>query len=79
MEAAGVHVAKHYKERPSWPFCGSGDELAHHFKEHELCKKDIAAYKPDALVLVDYPGFNMRIAEWGKQQGFQTSVLYLLA
>ena len=38
----------------------------------DICKKDIAAFKPDVLVLVDYPGFNMRIAAWAKQQGIKT-------
>ena len=33
------------------------------------CKEDILNYQPDALVLVDYPGFNLRIAEWAKKQG----------
>jgi lipid-A-disaccharide synthase len=33
------------------------------------CKRDIAAFKPDALVLIDYPGFNLRIAEWAHAQG----------
>ncbi|WP_262484533.1 lipid-A-disaccharide synthase [Brumimicrobium salinarum] len=32
----------------------------------KFCKKDIEEYKPDALVLVDYPGFNLRIAKWAK-------------
>ena len=36
----------------------------------KFCKKDILAYQPDALVLVDYPGFNLRIAKWAKSQGF---------
>ena len=36
-----------------------------------LCKEDIKKYNPDALVLVDYPGFNLRIAEWAHEQGIQ--------
>ncbi len=35
------------------------------------CKTDIQAFKPDALVLIDYPGFNLRIAKWAKKQGFK--------
>jgi lipid-A-disaccharide synthase len=35
------------------------------------CKRDILLYKPDALILVDYPGFNLRIAEFAKQQGIR--------
>lgn len=36
-----------------------------------LCKKEIENYQPDALVLIDYPGFNLRIAEWAKQKGIK--------
>lgn len=42
-----------------------------------FCKKDILEYKPDALVLVDYPGFNLRIAEWAKEQGIP--VIYYIS
>lgn len=35
----------------------------------KFCKEDILAYKPDVLILVDYPGFNLRIADWAKKQG----------
>ncbi len=42
-----------------------------------LCKTDILSYKPDALVLIDYPGFNLRIAEWAKKQGIR--VIYYIS
>lgn len=35
------------------------------------CEKDIAAFSPDALILVDYPGFNLRIAKWAHRHGFK--------
>ncbi len=35
----------------------------------QYCKNDILSFKPDAIVLIDYPGFNLRIAEWAKSQG----------
>src|SRR5437773_3493583 len=34
----------------------------------KFCKDDILQFKPDALILIDYPGFNLRIAKWAKQQ-----------
>ena len=37
----------------------------------KFCKKDLIEFKPDVLILVDYPGFNMRIAEFAKKQGFK--------
>lgn len=42
-----------------------------------FCKEDIAAFQPDILVLVDYPGFNLRIAKWAKQQGIK--VVYYIS
>ncbi|MBD3636959.1 MAG: lipid-A-disaccharide synthase [Crocinitomicaceae bacterium] len=37
----------------------------------KFCKQDILNYAPDILVLVDYPGFNLRIAKWAKRQGIE--------
>lgn len=37
----------------------------------KFCKKDIEAFQPDVLVLIDYPGFNLRIAAWAKQRGIK--------
>jgi lipid-A-disaccharide synthase len=42
-----------------------------------FCKKDILDYRPDVLVLIDYPGFNLRIAKWAKQQGIK--VVYYIS
>jgi lipid-A-disaccharide synthase len=42
-----------------------------------FCKEDILQYRPDVLVLIDYPGFNLRIAEWAKKQGLK--VVYYVA
>jgi len=39
----------------------------------DFCKKDITAFKPDVLVLIDYPGFNLRIAKWAKAQGIRVA------
>src|SRR5580765_8129659 len=40
-------------------------------KNLKFCKKDILQFKPDALILIDYPGFNLRITKWAKQQGLK--------
>jgi lipid-A-disaccharide synthase len=37
----------------------------------KIVKEDILAYKPDVLILVDYPGFNLRMARWAKEKGFK--------
>ena len=41
-------------------------------KNIKCCKQDILNYKPDVLILVDYPGFNIRIAEWARKQNIKT-------
>lgn len=43
----------------------------------KFCKNDILKYKPDALILVDYPGFNLRIASWAKENGIK--VIYYIS
>ncbi|PWL24349.1 MAG: lipid-A-disaccharide synthase [Fluviicola sp. XM-24bin1] len=46
-------------------------------KNMRFCKEDILAYQPDAIVMIDYPGFNLRIAEWAKEQGIK--VIYYIS
>jgi len=71
MEAAGAVLAKHYKELA---FMGIGQVLKNlptilgNFK---FCRQDIQAFAPDVLVLIDYSGFNLRIAKWAKAQGYK--------
>ncbi|MEI2758085.1 MAG: lipid-A-disaccharide synthase [Bacteroidia bacterium] len=69
MQAAGVEVVKHYRELAFMGFVEVIKNLRTIFKNLEACKKDILTFKPDVVILVDYPGFNMRIAEFLKQQG----------
>ena len=46
-------------------------------KNLRFCKDDILRYKPDALILIDYPGFNLRIAEWARKRGIR--VIYYIS
>jgi lipid-A-disaccharide synthase len=71
MEAAGATLVKHYRELAFMGFVEVIMNLRAIFKNLDFCKKDITAYQPDVLVLIDYPGFNMRIAEWAKKQGIK--------
>jgi len=69
--AQGVELAKHIKETA---FMGLLDVLKNlgAIKENlNYCKQDILKYKPDALILVDYPGFNLKIAKFAKLQGIK--------
>ncbi|MCF8449903.1 MAG: lipid-A-disaccharide synthase [Taibaiella sp.] len=77
MEAAGATVVKHYRELAFMGFVEVLIHLRTIFRNIAFCKKDILAYSPDVLVLIDYPGFNLRIAAWAKQQGIK--VVYYIS
>jgi lipid-A-disaccharide synthase len=77
MEAAGATLVKHYKDLAFMGFIEVIKNLRTIFKNLDACKKDILAFKPTALILIDYPGFNLRIAEWAKQQGIK--VIYYIS
>ena len=77
MEAVGATLVKHYKHLAFMGFAEVILNLRTIFKNLDFCKKDILAYKPDALILIDYPGFNLRIAEWARQQGIK--VIYYIS
>src|SRR5437868_5428067 len=69
IEAAGGTIVKHYKELAFMGFTEVLKNLRTIFRNLDLCKADMLRFKPDALILIDYPGFNLRIAKWAKQQG----------
>ena len=67
MSAVGGTRVKHYKELAYMGFIPVLLHLRTIFKNMELCKKDIVAWHPDVVILVDYPGFNLKIAEFVKK------------
>jgi lipid-A-disaccharide synthase len=71
MEAAGGKLVMHYRQLAFMGFVEVIKNLRTIFKNLSFCKKDITEYQPNVLVLVDYPGFNLRIAKWAKQQGLK--------
>ncbi|MFT3911170.1 MAG: lipid-A-disaccharide synthase [Ferruginibacter sp.] len=71
MEAAGATVVKHYRDLAFMGFTEVIKNLPTIFKNLSFCKKDILADRPDVLILIDYPGFNLRIAKWARQQGLK--------
>lgn len=77
MEQAGGKVIKHFRDLAFMGFAEVVMNLPTILKNISFCKKDILQYKPDVLVLIDYPGFNLRIAEWAKRQGLK--VVYYIA
>ena len=71
MQQQGATVVKHYRDLAFMGFAEVIMNLSTIFKNLAFCKEDIQQFKPDVLVLIDYPGFNLRIAEWAKQQGYK--------
>ena len=72
MEDVGGKLIKHYRDLAFMGFWEVVTNLRTILRNIDLCKGDITAYQPDALIFIDYPGFNMRIAKWAKQQGIPT-------
>ena len=77
MQSAGGDLVKHYRELAFMGFVEVLMNLRTIFRNLAFCKQDILASNPDALILIDYPGFNLRIAEWAKQNGFK--VIYYIS
>ena len=77
MQAAGGIVVKHYKDLAFMGFIEVVKNINTIYKNLSFCKKDILKYQPDVLILVDYPGFNLRIAEWAKKKGMK--VIYYIS
>ena len=67
MSAVGGTRVKHYKELAYMRFIPVLLHLRTIFKNMDKCKKDIVQWKPDVVILVDYPGFNLKIAEFVKK------------
>ncbi len=72
MEAQGGTLVKHYRELAFMGFIEVILNLGTILKNIRFCKQDIESFQPDALIFIDYPGFNMRIAKWAKQKGIPT-------
>jgi lipid-A-disaccharide synthase len=77
MNEQGAAVVKHYKELAFMGFAEVIKNLPTILNNLKFCKQDIELFDPDVLVLIDYPGFNLRIAKWAKEKGFK--VIYYIS
>ncbi len=77
MENAGAQLVKHYRDLAFMGFVEVLLNLRTILGNLRFCKQDVLAFKPDVLVLIDYPGFNLRIAEFAKKQGIK--VVYYIS
>ncbi|HNP23184.1 MAG TPA: lipid-A-disaccharide synthase [Panacibacter sp.] len=71
MQSAGGLIVKHYKELAFMGFVEVVMNLRTILNNLKFCKDDVQLFQPDVLVLIDYPGFNLRVAQWAKAQGYK--------
>ena len=70
MKSKSNNLVKHYKDTSVMGFF---EVLKHIFKilrNIDYCKNDILEFKPDRIIYIDYPGFNLRICKWAKKKGY---------
>jgi lipid-A-disaccharide synthase len=77
MLAAGGELVRHYKEGAVMGFVEVIAKARKLLGNVSFCKKDISEWKPDVVILIDYPGFNFKIAEYAHKAGFK--VFYYIA
>lgn len=77
MQAVAGTMVVHNREMAFMGFWEVLTNLNTISKFINLCKKDIDSYQPDAIILVDYAGFNLKIAKYAKKKGFK--VLYYIS
>jgi lipid-A-disaccharide synthase len=71
MQAQGGELVKHYRDLAFMGFSEVAMNIRTIIGNIKRCKEDILNNKPDALILVDYPGFNLRIAEFAYNSGLK--------
>ncbi|MBL7769345.1 MAG: lipid-A-disaccharide synthase [Flavipsychrobacter sp.] len=76
MEAAGATLVKHYRDLAFMGFVEVVANLRTILRNLDFCKQDIRQFQPDLLIYIDYPGFNLRVADWAKREGFH-NVYYI--
>ncbi len=71
MNEAGVKITKHYRDLAFMGFYEVVKNISTIRKNFKACKADMLAFQPDIVILIDYPGFNLRIAKWIKKQNLK--------
>ena len=74
MAAEGVVLVEHVRNTAIMGFAEVIGKLGFIRALMNRVKEDIMAFNPDRILLVDYPGFNLRLATWAKQKGFSTDM-----
>jgi lipid-A-disaccharide synthase len=71
MQGAGGTVVKHYRDLAFMGFLEVALNIRTILKNFRFCEKDITSWKPDVMILVDYPGFNLRVAKYASTHGIR--------
>jgi lipid-A-disaccharide synthase len=77
MQEAGATIVKHYRDLAFMGFAEVISNLSTILRNISFCKSDIESWKPDVLILIDYPGFNLRIAKWAHEKKYK--VIYYIS
>ncbi len=77
MESEGCKIVKHYRELAFMGFTEVLKHLPEILRNFTLCKSQIQEFKPNVVILVDFPGFNLRMAKWLKENAF--TVIYYIS
>ena len=77
LNQSGGGLVRHYKEGAVMGFVEVVAKAGRLLKNVDFCKKDILSWNPDVVILIDYPGFNFKIAEFAHKAGFK--VFYYIA
>lgn len=73
----GVGLVQDYKDGAIIGFIQVALKARSYFEKFKRCFADISSWNPDVVILIDYPGFNFRVAEWAHNKGFK--VYYYIA
>ncbi len=72
MEAAGATLVKHYRDLAFMGFIEVVLNLPAILRNMKFCRKDLLAFNPDVVIFIDYPGFNIPMAEFAKKNNLKT-------
>ncbi len=71
MQAQGAEIVRHYRDLAFMGFAEVVRNLPAIWRNFRFCESDLLAFRPDVVVLIDYPGFNMRLLPFLKKHGFR--------
>lgn len=77
MAAEGMELMRHYRDLAYMGFVDVALHLPAILKAMRSCRSAIASYRPDCLILVDYPGFNLKIAKWVRERSICPIYYYI--